>query len=148
MSKDFLKPQITVRHEQAKKPCDCGLSESGYCQCVDSNVGDVNSDEKGSGARFNAGKTDYSLFPLDTLDGACRVLMYGESKYAAWNWAKGSPWSVPYGSLMRHLNAFMAGEDIDSESGQHHLDHVMCNVMFLIYYRDNYPEGDDRFKRL
>ncbi len=107
-------------------------------------IGDVNSDAKGSGARFNGGKADLSLIPLATLEDEARVWMYGKEKYAAWNWAKGMPWSVPLACALRHISAFQAGEDIDAESGQPHLAHAMCNLRMLTLYAKTYPEGDDR----
>jgi len=108
------------------------------------NIGDVNSTEKGSGARYNSGKADLSLIPLATLQDEARVWEYGKKKYAAWNWAKGMPWSVPYACALRHLAAWQSGEDIDSESGLPHLAHVMCNLRMLTLYSKTYLEGDDR----
>lgn len=107
-------------------------------------IGDVNSNEKGSGARYNDDKPDFSLIPLSTLEDEARVWAYGAKKYKAWNWAKGMPWSVPYACAMRHLSAWQRGEDIDPESGQPHLAHVMCNIRMLTLYSKTYPEGDDR----
>lgn len=107
-------------------------------------IGDVNSNEKGSAARYNTGKPDYSLIPLSTLEDEARVWMYGKEKYAAWNWVKGQQWSVPYASLMRHLSSWQRGEDVDPESGLPHLAHVACNVRMLILYGKIYKEGDDR----
>lgn len=107
-------------------------------------IGDVTSAERGSGARYNDGKPDLSLIPLETLYGEARVWEHGAKKYARFNWQKGMNWSVPLGSLLRHLAAWQAGEDIDPESGENHLDHVACNIRMLRYYTDNYKEGDDR----
>ena len=107
-------------------------------------VGDVNSKEKGSGARYNDGKPDYSLIPICTLEDEARVWMYGAQKYAAWNWAKGMAWSVPFACAMRHLAAWQKGEDVDPESGLPHLAHVMCNIRMLTLDTKNFPEGDDR----
>lgn len=109
-------------------------------------VGDINSNAKGSGARYNAGKADLSLIPLSTLEDEARVWMYGTAKYKAFNWMKGMPWSVPLACALRHLAAFQAGEDIDSESGQSHLAHAMCNLRMLTLYAKTYTEGDDRPK--
>lgn len=108
-------------------------------------IGDVDSDEMGSGARANLGKRDWSLLPLHLMDEVVGAWEHGERKYKAWNWAKGMPWSVPYACIMRHLVAFWwKGERDDPESGYHHLAHVMCNVMMLLHYERGWPEGDDR----
>lgn len=109
-------------------------------------VGDVNSNEKGSGARYNTGKPDLSLIPIATLEDEARVWMYGEAKYKRFNWMKGMKWSIPLACAMRHLAAWQSGEDIDPESGQPHLAHVMCNIRMLTLYSKTYPEGDDRPK--
>lgn len=109
-------------------------------------VGDINSNEKGSGARYNQGKADLSLIPIATLEDEARVWMYGEAKYKRFNWMKGMPWSVPLACAMRHLAAWQSGEDLDPESGQPHLAHVMCNIRMLTLYTKTYPEGDDRPK--
>lgn len=107
--------------------------------------GDVNSTAKGSGARRNGGKIALSLVPFHLLAGCCRVFMGGKIKYAAWNWAKGMAWSACFDCTMRHLfKWWFLGEDIDKESGEHHLDHVFCNLFMLRHYVDNYKEGDDR----
>lgn len=107
-------------------------------------VGDVTSDARGSGARYNAGKTRFDLLPLTALKPAADVFAYGANKYAAWNWAKGMPWSVPYACMMRHLEAWYRGEELDPESGLPHLGHVMCNLVMLTHYAEFYREGDDR----
>jgi len=111
---------------------------------VTKGIGDVNSNAKGSGARYNDNKADLSLIPLSTLEDEARVWMYGKEKYAAWNWAKGMPWSVPYACAMRHLAAWQRGEELDPESGQPHLAHAMCNLRMLTLYSKTYQEGDDR----
>lgn len=108
-------------------------------------VGDINSKKRGTGARDNSGKVSYALLPLHLLAGAARVLMIGTKKYAPWNWAKGMKWSICFDCTMRHLiKWYFLGEDHDKESGQHHLDHVLCNIMFLRHYVDTYTEDDDR----
>ena len=112
---------------------------------TDYNVGDINSTQKGSGARANNGKISFAITPLPLLAGCARVWMSGLLKYAPWNWAKGMQWSVPFDCLCRHLfKWWYLGEDIDSESGEHHLDLVLCNLFMLKHYTKTYPEGDDR----
>ena len=111
-------------------------------------VGDVDSNEIGSGARFNDGKPDYSLIPFFTLEDEARVWAYGKQKYAAWNWTKGMDWSIPYACLMRHMAAWQRGELNDPESGLPHLAHAMCNLRMLTLYAKTFPQGDDRPKML
>jgi hypothetical protein len=40
----------------------------------------------------------------------------------------------------------MGGEDLDPESGESHLDHAMCELMFMKMFTIDFPELDDRFK--
>lgn len=108
-------------------------------------VGDINSVEKGSGARANSGKVSFTLIPLQLLAGAARVFMGGKLKYAEWNWAKGMEWSAPMDCIIRHLIKFWwLGEDEDADTGESHLDHVICNLLMLKHYTSAFKEGDDR----
>lgn len=106
-------------------------------------IGDVTSDKRGSGARFNDGKMPMELIPLIGLESAAAVFGYGAKKYATWNWAKGMPWSVVVGCMLRHLSAMQRGEDIDPESGLPHVGHLMCNALMLATFRETFPEGND-----
>ena len=81
--------------------------------------------------------------PKKSLTGAARVFEYGAKKYAAWNWLKGMPWSVPFACAHRHLLAAMTNEPVDAESGYPHLSHVWCNVIMLVTFADMCPELDD-----
>ena len=112
------------------------------------NVGDVNSNAKGSGARYNAGKPVLSLIPLCTLEDEARVWEYGAQKYARNNWMKGMDWAIPYACALRHLSAWQSGEENDLESKLPHLAHAMCNLRMLTLYSKNYLEGDSRPKEL
>ena len=107
--------------------------------------GDVDSTEKGTGARANRGKVSMSQVPLHLLAGTARVFMGGKLKYALWNWAKGMDWSICYDCTMRHLEKWWyIGEDNDKESGEHHLDHAIANLLMLRHFLVAYKEGDDR----
>ncbi|HZT03659.1 MAG TPA: dATP/dGTP diphosphohydrolase domain-containing protein [Steroidobacteraceae bacterium] len=108
-------------------------------------VGDLESAARGSGARMNGNKPELHQVPMWALYGVARVLMYGAKKYKPGNWAKGMPWTVVYDCALRHLAAWQRGEENDEESGLPHLDHALCNLIFLSAYRDLYPEGDDRW---
>lgn len=107
-------------------------------------VGEVGGTTKGSAARFNHGKPDYSLIPLCTLEDEAKVWAMGREKYGEWNWARGMKWSVPFACMLRHMAAWQAGQDIDEESGISHIAHIMCNARMLALYEKTFPEGDDR----
>ncbi len=106
----------------------------------------------GVATRADAGKLNWSLMPFDALEEILKVLEFGALKYDGWNFAKGEgmKWTRVSNSLVRHLFAWMRGEDNDPESGCSHLGHLGCNVIFLLYYiryGEVYGAGDDRFKR-
>ena len=97
-----------------------------------------------SGAlRYNNNKLPMHLVPPDAIESMARVLDYGASKYSERNWELEAPVSVPYASLMRHLQAYWAGEDCDPESNLSHLDHIIMNAAMLVRYAKN-EENDDR----
>lgn len=108
-------------------------------------VGDVNSAAKGSGARANKGKVAFSLVPLHLLAGVARVFMAGKLKYAEWNWAKGMTWSTCADCLIRHfIKWWFFGKEYDEETGEHHIDYMICNLLMLRHYAEAFKEGDDR----
>ena len=96
--------------------------------------------------RHNSGKPELSYiltFPR-AVKLFARVCMYGASKYDRGNYLKGAPLSQYVDCLMRHLQAWWSGEDIDTESGQHHLGHVVWNALCLCEIALAQPERDDR----
>lgn len=83
--------------------------------------------------------------PVEVWSECARVFDYGRKKYAAWNWAKGMPWSVPIGCALRHIVLGpLAGKVTDNESSEPHRGHVACNLVMLLHYLTHYPAGDDR----
>ena len=86
--------------------------------------------------KHDSGKTDWSLVPFEALEEMANVLTFGAKKYASWNWTEGGGFSYSrvLRSCLRHLFAFMRGEDLDPESGLSHIAHAQCNLLFLAYY--------------
>lgn len=109
------------------------------------NIGDLESTERGSGARKNVGKVDFSILPLHLLAGAARVQTAGSIKYNAYNWACGMRWSVCVGCIFRHLfKWWYLRKNIDKETGEHHLSLALLNILYLLHFTQAFPEGDDR----
>ena len=77
-------------------------------------------------------KVPLHLIGVKAMYELARVLEFGAQKYSEWNWMKGLPYMRTVGSLRRHLDLWIAGEDYDSETGLSHLAHAMCNIMFLL----------------
>lgn len=108
--------------------------------------------QKGTASRFNQGKRRWNLLPLEVFEPVVKVLEFGANKYAAWNFAEGDglSWTEVLDSMKRHIMAWERGEDLDPESGESHLGHIGCNLMFLLYYMqyiEQYSSKDDRKKR-
>ena len=89
--------------------------------------------------RYNEGKPKWSFVHFQSLEPMIRVLEYGTTKYAPENWQKGLDKTEILESLQRHVAKLFDGEEIDSESGLHHIGHIMCNAMFYSYFlnKDN-----------
>lgn len=101
---------------------------------------------KGVGLKFDQGKAPMSLLSREALEQTALVLEFGRKKYAAHNWRKGFEWSRPLSAAMRHLTAFIDGEDKDPESGLSHLAHAAACIMFMLEFEKTHKELDDRYK--
>lgn len=94
--------------------------------------------------RSDPNKRRWDLVDFPSLEPLVQVLEFGAGKYSPDNWRKGLPVREQTASLMRHVVAYMSGEDIDPESGLPHLGHIMCNTMFLSWHSRNRKDLDDR----
>lgn len=76
--------------------------------------------------------------PLHLVPGAASAyiamgLKEGSRKYGAFNWRETDVEAMTYvGATMRHLAAFVDGEDTDVESGNPHLAHAMASLAILV----------------
>jgi len=98
------------------------------------------------GDRSNEGKLKWSLVSWKALAPMVKVLMFGATKYSAWNWTKGLKYTEICESLLRHTHAFLEGKDDDPESKLEHVGHILCNAMFLSYMFLFKKDMDDREK--
>ena len=88
--------------------------------------------EKEEGRKFDGGKLEYGLLPPHALEETVKVLTFGAQKYERNNWIHVDDGIRRYfDALQRHVWAWKRGEQIDPESGLHHLAHAMCCLMFL-----------------
>lgn len=85
------------------------------------------------GRKFDTGKPEFSLLPPWALEAVAKVMTFGAQKYAVDNWK-----IVPNGEYRyknaagRHINEYLKGNLIDPETGEHHLAHAICCLMFIL----------------
>lgn len=91
-------------------------------------------------------KVQMDLLSARWIQGVAAVLTFGAKKYAAHNWRKGILLSRLLAATLRHVFAFIGGEDRDSETGLSHLYHASCCLMFAAELMETHPELDDRYK--
>ena len=105
------------------------------------------SEEIPGGVKADGGKARFDLLSPVLLWGVARVLEFGARKYADRNWEKGIKYGRVFSALMRHLWAWWGGEDKDPETGESHLYHAGCCLMFLTHFEEDpatYSRFDDR----
>lgn len=86
--------------------------------------------------KFDGKKNRLELIEPEFIEGLGRILSFGADKYEAHNWKLASSdedQNRIYGALLRHLVAYHKGEKVDQETGESHLYHACCNLMFLDY---------------
>ena len=98
------------------------------------------------GRKDDQGKDGFQYLPADALAAINRVLVFGADKYGARNWERGMRWTRPANALLRHMFAWLRGEQSDAETGMSHLWHAGCCVLFLIAYELRGAGEDDRVK--
>ena len=94
--------------------------------------------------KHDAGKPRPDLVPATALHEIWRVLEYGSRKYDDDNWRKTSSIRRYFSASLRHLWAWFSGEDLDPESGLHHLAHAGTCVLFMLALAIDHPDCDDR----
>jgi hypothetical protein len=104
-------------------------------------------DKKTAGRKDDSQKIQLQLLSTEWVNGVGKVLTFGATKYEAHNWRKGILYSRVIGAALRHIFAFLDGEDLDPETKLPHLDHASCCLMFLRELWQDRPDLDDRWKR-
>ena len=86
----------------------------------------------------------FDLLPVEPLRQVARHYGVGAQKYADRNWERGYEWSKSYAALMRHATQWWNGEDVDAETGSHHMAAVTFHALALIEFAHTHPEFDNR----
>ena len=108
-------------------------------------TGEIRVTDPDTGAQKGSKPERFDLIPTEPEKWLARVYGMGAAKYDDHNWRKGYAWSLSYAAMMRHLNAFWSGEDLDPESGLPHLAHAAWHCFTLMTFMTEHPEKDDRY---
>lgn len=85
------------------------------------------------GLKFDQEKMRYDLVPFRGMDDVVRVLTYGANKYSADNWRNVDHAEERYpAAALRHISAYLQGEEHDPESKLPHLAHAICSLLFVL----------------
>lgn len=98
--------------------------------------------------KYGDQKPRLSFMPTSILLQVARVFELGAGKYGLKNWRRQAVDASTYhDAIFRHLTAwFEGGEDIDDESGQSHLAHIIACAMILMDAKNLGMLVDDRGK--
>jgi hypothetical protein len=108
--------------------------------------GKIEGMETQKGIKHDQEKARMDLLSSDWLEGVAQVLSFGAKKYQSHNWRKGIERSRLLASSLRHIFAYLKGEDYDPETGLLHLYHASCGLMFASELHFTRPDTDDRYK--
>ena len=90
------------------------------------------------GVKFDKDKPKWNLLPWSEIEDIVKVLTSGAYKYAPDNWKFVDDANNRYmAATMRHLVAFQQGERYDPESGEHHVAHAICCLLFMLWHDKN-----------
>lgn len=94
-------------------------------------------------------KPPISLVTRTFIWAVARVLGIGATKYSRGNWMRGMSFTEVANGILRHVTAWISGETYDQETGENHLAHAACGIMFLLTFQEGpraseYEQFDDR----
>ena len=94
--------------------------------------------------KHDGGKPRLDYLDPYALEEVAKVLTFGATKYGAQNWRKGIEIGRLMAACLRHIFAFMRGENNDPETGLSHLAHAVCCLMFALWMLEHRRDMDDR----
>jgi hypothetical protein len=97
--------------------------------------------------KFDSDKPPMHLLSGPAMQELAKSLGHGSKKYSDYNYRNGFKWSRMTSSLLRHVFAWMGGEDRDPESGLSHIAHAMACCMMLLDHELLELGEDDRWTK-
>lgn len=119
--------------------------EHGYAQKYLEKVEHAGNTMIGQSIKKDDNKYDPTMLTIEMIELVSKVRMFGAKKYARGNFKiTGFKYTRSLAAALRHIFAYLGGEDNDPESGLSHLGHAICSIEHCIYDNKHHPENDDR----
>lgn len=104
----------------------------------------ITADQTVAGLRYDQAKPRFDLLPPEAQFALAQLYTIGAEKYPERNWEKGMRWGRCFAAMLRHTWKWWGGEDLDPETGLHHMIHVAWNAITLYTYTERAIGEDDR----
>lgn len=78
------------------------------------------------------GKPKLSLLPINAKKEIAKVFDFGAKKYGRDNWKLCKDKNRYVDATLRHIDAYIDGEELDTESKLNHIAHAAANLMILL----------------
>jgi len=98
-----------------------------------------------TGRKDDSGKPPMALIPPIALEAMARAFQNG-LKYGQYNYMRGLEATRIVSALMRHVSKWNGGEELDKESGVHHLGHAGACICMLLHLQSEGKLVDDRWR--
>lgn len=94
------------------------------------------------GLKYDDQKPDYTLVTKELMDAVSRGMGYGLKKYTRDNYKLFTSKDIIRfkAALLRHAVAWANGEEIDTESGLFHADHIGSTLNIILWLKENKRE--------
>jgi hypothetical protein len=99
------------------------------------------------GMKFDKEKPMLDLLDPKVMNEMGKVLTIGAKKYGKYNWKKGLTSTRTTAAALRHIFAYLDGEDIDADTGCYHLGCALVELMFTLNGALTRNDLDDRFRK-
>ena len=87
------------------------------------------------GVKHDCKKLRWDLLPIYPIEKVVRVLTHGAKKYSDDNWkVVPNPIQRYYAAALRHITRWRRGYHKDKGSGQPHLAHAVCCLIFIMWF--------------
>ena len=93
-----------------------------------------NTEDDTTFTKHDNSKPQWSLLEWKFIRGIVTVLTFGAVKYSRDNWKLCKDRHRYEDAAMRHMTSYLDGEKYDPETGESHLSHIGCNLMFLHHF--------------